>query len=225
MKNKDELIRYIDMCQASLAESTSNDYIQNHGIDGETFDFKETDVEGFWMEDVENVYIVFRSTELKTKEILENFNFISAGVKCEKVTISRMSNDEYDDQVITFGAYSSMGKKRKHRGVAKKVDKKVESYVLDVIRRGFDSGKPVKMIGHSLGGAIARDIARHSRNKLRIQFEAKNYMLENDKIGLLGKIYEFLCGYNDKFIYLKNEGCYSMENHNLVAYREVIENA
>jgi len=212
MKNKEGLLRYIDMCQASLAESTSNDYIQNHGIDGETFDFKETDVEGFWMEDVDSICVVFRSTELTTKEILENFNFLP--------------------------------KNGFHRGVANKVSDDLFFYVLNL---KLKTSKPLFFIGHSLGGAIARyfgyktsvtessykvyTFGTYSTTRKDFSFykmsDAKhyNYMVSNDKVGLLGKIFAFFCGYKDIYIYLKKKGFYSMENHNLVVYREVIENA
>lgn len=199
----EKVLGLIDMCQASLSESTSITHIKQNGIDGNVFNFHENGVEGFWMEDIDNLYIVFRSTEFTVKEIMENFNF--------------------------------MPKNGFHRGVMNKISRGMVIYFDDLIHKKKD--KKIVYLGHSLGGALARCVSYRVRLKSDVYTFGTysttqrkrlkkhrggiyNYMISTDKVGLIGKIFAFFCGYRDKFIYIKRKGMYSMENHNLSEYRK-----
>ena len=126
MKNK-EILKYIEMCQSAWSDIASSDYIMQHGIDGETFNFTKTDVEGFWVEDVENIYIVFRSTENTVKEWLDNFKFLPTrgfheGI-CKKVTLDIwkyiFNIPNKNDKHICFVGYSLGG------GIARYLGQKI----------------------------------------------------------------------------------------------------
>ena len=210
MDNKKELLKYIDMCQASWTNETSMDYILMNGGQGDTFEFRETDVQGFWLENKNNIYIVFRSTENKFSEWLENFNFFP-------------SNDGF------------------HRGVSNKINELVYGYFRKLLCFKY---KNIYFIGHSLGGCIARQLGiEFSTNKNNyyvvtfgsycttqkkwLRFDdsnTKNYMITSDASNLFTKFLRIF-GYKDKYIYLKKKGFWSMENHDIKVYREVIENA
>ena len=170
------------------------------------------------------------------EESVEGFHF-----EDEKsfYVVFRASENEWKDwrDSLNFFDFGFFGT---HPGVAKKLSLKIRSYLLNEVKK---SNKPVVLLGHSLGGALARESYLHLKKHAipvekvvtfgayasfrrffyeRTKEELVNYFVGNDVIRLFSKLMN-LFGFKNDFVILKYKGFWSWKAHQIKNYISLLE--
>lgn len=217
-KESKKRIKLANMCKAAWTMKKSRKYIKEELIQGNTFNFPNTDVEGFWGEDLEGCYIIFRSTELyNLEEWSDNFDLHKRRI----------------------------GKIKYHRGVADKLDIEVVDFIKRLLKELNKANKPIYITGHSLGGVLARLVGYYATID-NIKYDhiytfgsyasgnRKFHKLMRDKITNVFARHDFavcfnwflhLLGYRAKHEYIEDNGkWYHWNYHFINVYIDSLEN-
>ena len=198
------IIDYIDMCRAGWSTDSANNYLKTKRLKGKVYSFPATDLEFYTVIKNSKLFIIFRATENNFMDWADNFK--------------------------VFPKYGF------HGGIINKTAGVFEE-LLGIVES--NPGKTIILLGHSLGGGIARLMNTFLNDlgvvvKEVVTFGAyattgdsyftsnvTNYMVTSDLSNLFSMFLRVF-GYSDKYIYLKKKGWFSMKNHMLTVYRDLI---